>query len=308
MGNFKSRLIDTVDHIEYITYEFPDHFPEGFFSVSDEELPVITDTNLVNPIPDSILIGKPLTKPFITSIPKTHIPLSVPRLQLLDKKKPRYAIDACTVLTDKDGTQIATYYWAPKEPKYYLTILYSHNGKSNMLKSINFFINNISPALEANVFFYDYSGYGKSKGTCSALKMRQNIEMCYLHLQQEHCLDNSQIILWGDEMGTGPTMHLASLHKGFLGIILRKPLIKFCLEPVESRELNKDQDLFNFYSDGKYITDPTYINGKHRYTNSVKNAIGAKEIYTSRKQEEVDEWIDFVDYYSGIGVGEAEWF
>ncbi|CAF0802845.1 unnamed protein product [Didymodactylos carnosus] len=73
--------------------------------------------------------------------------------------------------------------------------------------------------------FYDYSGYGASQGKASEKNMYCDIEAAYQSLKQRYHLRESQIILYGQSIGTVPVVDLASRHGDCCSaVILHSPL------------------------------------------------------------------------------------
>jgi dienelactone hydrolase len=77
--------------------------------------------------------------------------------------------------------------------------------------------------LKVNLMAYDYSGYGASNGQATVLNTLADIEACYQWL-----LDTgkcpSDIALYGQSVGSGPSCHLAAKESGLAGVILHSPL------------------------------------------------------------------------------------
>eukprot|EP01083_Nonionella_stella_P213109 768889_1 len=103
------------------------------------------------------------------------------------------------------------------------TILYSHGNAEDLAGSKATFID-LATYLECNFCAYDYSGYGLSEGQCSEKACFADIERVFEFLTQERKINASKIILFGRSLGSGPTIHLASLHNNLAGMILQSPL------------------------------------------------------------------------------------
>lgn len=57
---------------------------------------------------------------------------------------------------------------------------------------------------------YDYSGYGASTGKPSEYDTYADIEAAYECLQTDYGVGQEDLILYGQSVGSGPTLHLAS--------------------------------------------------------------------------------------------------
>src|SRR6218665_416341 len=128
----------------------------------------------------------------------------------------------CFYLDSDSGSKIACV-WIKNydEPKY--TLLFSHGGTIDIGSLVNFlFI--LSQRLSVNVLIYDYAGFGASSGSPSEASIYKDAESVYRFLSKHVTCD--KIILYGQSMGTAPTLHLASqsthpakaivLHSSFL--------------------------------------------------------------------------------------------
>jgi pimeloyl-ACP methyl ester carboxylesterase len=92
-------------------------------------------------------------------------------------------------------------------PKYY--ILFSHGNAVDLGQMSSFFIV-LGTRLQCNIFSYDYSGYGASQGKASEKNMYADIEATYNSIKQRYHIPESKIILYGQSIGTVPTIDLAS--------------------------------------------------------------------------------------------------
>ncbi|CAF1124652.1 unnamed protein product [Rotaria sp. Silwood1] len=108
------------------------------------------------------------------------------------------------------------------DPKYY--ILFSHGNAVDLGQMASFFII-LGTRLQCNIISYDYSGYGASQGKASEKNMYADIEATYNSIKQRYHIPESKIILYGQSIGTVPTIDLASRHKECcIACILHSPL------------------------------------------------------------------------------------
>lgn len=112
------------------------------------------------------------------------------------------------------------YVRAKKNPKY--TILFSHGNAADLGLMSSFYLG-LGNKINCNIFGYDYSGYGLSSGKPSEKSLYTNIEVAWNELKRRYNLESNQVILYGQSIGTVPTVDLASKYD-FAGVILHSPL------------------------------------------------------------------------------------
>lgn len=104
----------------------------------------------------------------------------------------------------KQHSIVARFLYNPNA-KY--TVLYSHGNATDIgqLKQLqdNFFKNGYS------VIFYDYSGYGLSKGETTEQQVYNDIQAVYEYLIKNHNLTAQQIISYGHSLGAAIATDLA---------------------------------------------------------------------------------------------------
>jgi len=71
---------------------------------------------------------------------------------------------------------------------------------------------------------YDYSGYGMSTGRPSEKNMYADIEAAWLALRSHYSVDPDNIVLYGQSIGTVPTVHLATRYQ-VAAVVLHSPLM-----------------------------------------------------------------------------------
>lgn len=112
------------------------------------------------------------------------------------------------------------YVKARKNPKY--TILFSHGNAADLGLMSSFYLG-LGNKINCNVFGYDYSGYGLSSGKPSEKSLYTNIEVAWNELRSRYNIQANKVILYGQSIGTVPTVDLASKYD-FAGVILHSPL------------------------------------------------------------------------------------
>ncbi|CAF1075439.1 unnamed protein product [Adineta steineri] len=111
------------------------------------------------------------------------------------------------VTTSRHNQIACVYVKCTPNPKYY--ILFSHGNAVDLGQMSSFFIV-LGTRLQCNIFSYDYSGYGASQGTASEKNMYADIEATYNSIKQRYHIPEAKIILYGQSIGTVPTIDLAS--------------------------------------------------------------------------------------------------
>ncbi len=107
------------------------------------------------------------------------------------------------------------------QPKY--TILFSH-GNAVDLGQMSSFYYGLGCRLHCNIFTYDYSGYGASEGRPTEKNLYTDIEAAWNALRTRYGISPSNIILYGQSIGTVSTVDLASKYD-CAGVVLHAPLM-----------------------------------------------------------------------------------
>ncbi|KAG5564132.1 hypothetical protein RHGRI_000350 [Rhododendron griersonianum] len=126
------------------------------------------------------------------------------------------------LLETKGGNKIVATFW--KHPFGRFTILYSHGNAADLGQMQELFIE-LRAHLRVNIMSYDYSGYGASSGKPSELNTYYDIEAVYNCLKNEHGVKEEDVILYGQSVGSGPTLHLASRLQRLRGVVLHSAIL-----------------------------------------------------------------------------------
>ncbi|KAJ0030581.1 hypothetical protein Pint_14533 [Pistacia integerrima] len=146
------------------------------------------------------------------------------------------------VLETKGGNKIVATFW--KHPFARFTILYSHGNAADLGQMQELFIelrahlrvnimrrfffgvvSKLKDELRVNSMSYDYSGYGASTGKPSEFNTYQDIEAVYNCLKREYNVKQEDLILYGQSVGSGPTLHLASRLQKLRGVVLHSAIL-----------------------------------------------------------------------------------
>ncbi|KAL3624106.1 hypothetical protein CASFOL_032922 [Castilleja foliolosa] len=130
-------------------------------------------------------------------------------------------VDVLKVKT-KRGTEIVAVY--VKNPAAKLTLLYSHGNAADLGQMYDLF-RELSIHLRVNLMGYDYSGYGQSTGKPSELNTYADIEAAYECLKENYGVKEEDVILYGQSVGSGPTLDLASRLSRLRAVVLHSPIL-----------------------------------------------------------------------------------
>jgi abhydrolase domain-containing protein 17 len=109
-------------------------------------------------------------------------------------------------------------------PQAKATILFSHGNAADIGAMTPRFLE-IATHLEVNVCGYDYSGYGGGTGSPTEHQVHYDAAATLSFLQRVYQIRRSEIIVYGESIGSGPTTKLAaSKGEPFLGCVLHAPL------------------------------------------------------------------------------------
>eukprot|EP00053_Salpingoeca_punica_P004463 m.49244 g.49244 ORF g.49244 m.49244 type:complete len:297 (-) comp12804_c0_seq1:360-1250(-) len=118
------------------------------------------------------------------------------------------------------GNRVAAFHITVSDPLF--TILYCH-GNAVDLGQIAIFLASLGQQLQCDIFALDYSGYGISTGAPREANLYADIDAAFGTLRTELGVPADRIVLYGQSIGTVPTVDLASRQK-VAGVILHSPL------------------------------------------------------------------------------------
>ncbi|TMX00164.1 hypothetical protein EJD97_001285 [Solanum chilense] len=111
-----------------------------------------------------------------------------------------------------------------KHPKASATMLYSHGNAADLGQMFELFVE-LSLRLRVNLMGYDYSGYGQSSGKPSECNTYADIDAVYKCLKEQYQVKDEQLIIYGQSVGSGPTVDLASRVPNLRGVVLHSPIL-----------------------------------------------------------------------------------
>ncbi|KAF7257563.1 hypothetical protein EG68_05138 [Paragonimus skrjabini miyazakii] len=165
--------------------------------------------------------------------------------------KSNHAISAsCPVLTDQSmlnglgrSQRHPPLYASPDcaIPKTTYTVLFSH-GNAVDIGQMAGFLQSLAYRFGVNILCYDYSGYGVSTGQRLEENLYADAEAVLKELLERYQVPLEQIVLYGQSIGTAPTVDLATKYK-VAGVVLHSPFMsglrvvcpgttrRFCFDP-----------------------------------------------------------------------------
>ena len=120
------------------------------------------------------------------------------------------------------GNRVACMY-VKCSPNARFTILHSHGNAVDLGQMSSFYLW-LGSRINCNIFSYDYSGYGVSGGKPSEKNLYADIEAAWHALRTRLGISPENIILYGQSIGTVPTVDLASRYE-VGAVILHSPLM-----------------------------------------------------------------------------------
>ncbi|KAK6934940.1 hypothetical protein RJ641_035095 [Dillenia turbinata] len=145
------------------------------------------------------------------------------------------------LIDTKKGNKIVAFYF--RNPYARLTLLYSHGNAADLGQLYDLFVQ-LKVNLRVNLIGYDYCGYGASTGKVvdgsleltsyilaiycikpSESNTYADIEAVYECLETEYGVSQEDLILYGQSVGSGPTLHLAARLPRLRGIVLHSGIL-----------------------------------------------------------------------------------
>ncbi|KAK4265344.1 hypothetical protein QN277_026408 [Acacia crassicarpa] len=126
------------------------------------------------------------------------------------------------LIETKAGNKVVAMFW--KHPSARFTILYSHGNAADLGQMQELF-NALRAHLRVNIMGYDYSGYGASTGKATEFNTYDDIEAVYKCLKCDYGIRQEDLILYGQSVGSGPTLHMASKLQRFRAVVLHSAIL-----------------------------------------------------------------------------------
>ncbi|VAH78875.1 unnamed protein product [Triticum turgidum subsp. durum] len=125
-------------------------------------------------------------------------------------------------LRTRRGNEIVAVY--VRHARASATLLYSHGNAADLGQMYGLFVE-LSRRLRVNIFGYDYAGYGRSTGKPTEYNTYADIEAAYNCLKEKYGVPDEDIILYGQSVGSGPTIDLAARLPNLRAVVLHSPIL-----------------------------------------------------------------------------------
>lgn len=125
-------------------------------------------------------------------------------------------------LPTRRGQEIVAMY--VRNPMATMTLLYSHGNAADLGQMYELFVE-LSVQLRVNLIGYDYSGYGQSTGKPSECNTYADIEAAYRCLEEKYGVKEEDVVLYGQSVGSGPTVDLAARLPLLRAVVLHSPIL-----------------------------------------------------------------------------------
>lgn len=133
----------------------------------------------------------------------------------------REDVDVLRLRTRRGNEVVAVYI---RNPQAVSTVLYSHGNAADLGQMYELFLD-LSIHLRVNLIGYDYSGYGQSSGKATEQNTYADIEAVYKCLEETYGAKQEEIILYGQSVGSGPTVNLATQLPRLRAVVLHSPIL-----------------------------------------------------------------------------------
>ncbi|KAL9250758.1 Alpha/beta hydrolase domain-containing protein [Drosera capensis] len=175
-----------------------------------------------------------------------------------------------------------------RNPTAKLTVLYSHGNAADIGQMYELFCE-LSSHLRVNLMGYDYSGYGQSTGKPSEQNTYADIEAAYRCLVEKYGVNEEDVILYGQSVGSGPTLDLATRLPKQRAVVLHSPIMSGLrvMYPVKRTywfDIYKNIDKIPF------VTCPVLV--IHGTADEVVDWTHGKELWEHCKEKYEPLWIN----------------
>ncbi|CAN6681377.1 unnamed protein product [Malus baccata var. baccata] len=189
------------------------------------------------------------------------------------------------LLDTKGGNKIVATFW--RHPLARFTLLYSHGNAADLGQMHELFIE-LRSHLRVNIMSYDYSGYGASTGKPSEFNTYYDIEAVYNCLNNEYEIRQEDLIVYGQSVGSGPTLHLASRLKKLRAVVLHSAILSGIrvLYPVK---LTFWFDIFKNIDKIRHVSSPVLV--IHGTEDEIVDLSHGKRLWELSKEKYDPLWV-----------------
>ncbi|CAL0321704.1 unnamed protein product [Lupinus luteus] len=197
----------------------------------------------------------------------------------------RENVEVFKVITEKGNSIVAMYV---KNPTASLTVLYSHGNAADLGQMYDLFIQ-LSIHFKINIMGYDYSGYGQSSGKPSEQNSYADIEAVYKCLLVKYGAKEEDIVLYGQSIGSGPTVDLAARLPNLRAVILHSA-VSSGLRVMYPVKRTYWFDIYKNIDKIPFVNCPVLI--IHGTDDDVVDFSHGKQLWEQCKQKYEPLWID----------------
>jgi len=129
-----------------------------------------------------------------------------------------------------DGTKL--HGWMIPYPESSRYVLYCHGNAENVARAGGGIAKEMGEAMKANVFVFDYRGFGKSAGKSSEAGIKLDTDAAMDWLCRRFKINTTDVIVEGFSIGGGPAVYVG-LNQGAKGLLLQRT---FCSLPDVAAE------------------------------------------------------------------------
>ncbi|CAD7093410.1 unnamed protein product [Hermetia illucens] len=192
--------------------------------------------------------------------------------------------DAFYVRTKRGHDIACLYVKCNANAKY--TILYSHPNAVD-LGILSGYLLGLGQEIKCDIFGYDYAGYGCSSGKPNEQNIYADAEAAYKALREKYSIPREKIILYGQSIGSVPTIYLASIHS-VAGVILHSAFMS-AIRMLFPKKIRTMCDPYNNLEKVPKITSPVLV--IHGTKDDIVKIIHGERIYKHCKNPLPPLWI-----------------
>ncbi|KAF4699869.1 hypothetical protein FOZ63_015367 [Perkinsus olseni] len=170
-----------------------------------------------------------------------------------------------------------------------LTVLFSH-GNAEDLGMVMRYWREMAPTINVNVFAYEYTGYGLSRGppTPSEDHLYSDVEAAFKYIRDVIGVPWERTVVFGRSLGSGPSVHLASI-TAVRGLILQSPVLSIFRVGLRFRYTLPGDSFLNI-DKMEYVRCPVYV--IHGTDDEIVPLWHGKALYELAKHSVTPFWVE----------------
>ncbi|XP_015186068.1 PREDICTED: alpha/beta hydrolase domain-containing protein 17B [Polistes dominula] len=168
------------------------------------------------------------------------------------------------------------------------TLLFSHGNAVDLGQMSSVYLG-LGSRINCNIFSYDYSGYGLSNGKPSEKNLYADINAAWHALRTRYGISPENIILYGQSIGTVPTVDLATRYE-VGAVVLHSPLMSGMRVAFRSTKRTWFFDAFANIDKVPKVTSPVLV--IHGTSDDVIDFSHGQAIYERCPRAVEPLWID----------------